>query len=532
IVELRGALNVYQVQTSRDDALEKFNPEKALKDLDNSLRANEASTKKAEGQKKDAQARVAALDSQADGLLKQSQGLRDQVVQLKARAQAASATEGLPLVQQAAGVSRQADGLDKQASYVKADAAGITPLVEAAERRLAQLADEAKQLSGSRVEVTKRAEAYAAQAKEARALADAASKDLGVLATRLDQLTATSAEMASAFEGAAKEYRDAVSKANVVKKNAGAEGKVSSSVQVAGYQQSLGDVLFARARVLQDIQTAYASLASTKPALPDAARYDASAKAASEEFAKVIKEAIETYTAAKDGFAGAGGSEAIRAKLDKLAELVGSIASKADGAIKPAAAPAEAAPAASEAGAPGASGSAKPGDDATVAAVRAMLAQERADRRSGNLEKVLSHYIITTDQPRELLAVAVDMHKACADLDAACTEKLSLPLTEVAKQAGPAGGMIVAMINQLEPPIDGLDLTPVGPGEVKWTIPNMGDMTVRLQEGAWKTQTIDMPDAMAMQAKTMGPMIAGVFRAVAAEVRAGTVTDAKSLAAL
>ncbi len=527
-LEIRGKLDEWLVQQARAESLARFDPAQARAEISAKAALLETQVAATTAARETAESQVAALKQRADGLLVQAKALRAQAGTLRARAAEVSATEGLALVQQATQIGREADALDKEASFVEADALAGRPAVDDAAALLVKFANERAQVRTAGTELDETTRATKGQAEAARQQAQAAAAALVKLGEELEAARAADGAMAQAFDAAVKGFRDAVAAAKKSALTAGSgEALSAAKLQVAGYQQALGDVLFVRGRGTQDHLALLELLAAAKPALSGAAGFADRAKTLREQAAGVLSEAGEAYEAAKDGFAGAGGKEAARARLDKLAEIVGQLSGK-----KAPPTPAEApAPTGAEP-APAADAAAAPAEGDPIAAVKAAFLQQIADRKSGDVEKVLAHFVIANEEQKALVVAEMQMGAAAADLDAACRERLNKPFAELVADAGPGGAMIASALAQMDPSVDSLTFTAVSPTEVQVQGKGMPmALTAKLMDGVWRTHIPDMPPQLVQQAKAMLPMVVNAFGAAAADVRAGTITDGTGLVA-
>ena len=343
-LEVRGKLDEWLVQKSRAESLAKFDPTKAKKEIDARVATLTRQIADTQAQRASADGVVVGLKAKSDGLLAQAKMLREQASAVKGRVSGASATEGLALVQQATDIGRQADALDKQASFVQADAMAAQPAADDAAARIVKLNNELNQAKTADAELAATAAATHEQAQAARTQAEAAAAATAKGAAELEALRGADSALAVASEGATKGFKDAIGSATKsVAAAGGGEAGGAAKLAKAGYQQALGDVLYGRARGLQDYLAILGALANSKPALPDAAKYADQSKLVMEQAAAMLKEAQEAYESAKDAYAAGSGKEEMRARLEKLAVLVGKMGVKKEEAAPavPPAAPAE-----------------------------------------------------------------------------------------------------------------------------------------------------------------------------------------------
>ncbi len=531
-LELRGKLDEWLVQKARADSLVKFDPSKSKKEIDASIAALTRQIGEAQAQRTAADGAVAALKAKSDGLLAQAKALREQASAVKARVNGASATEGLTLVQQAAEIGRRADALDKEASFVQADAMAAQPAADDAAARLVKLSNELNQAKTADAELAAITKATREQAEAARAQAEGAAAATAKGASELEALHAPEAALATALDGAVKGFKDAIASAGKsISAAGGGEAGGAAKLAKAGYQQALGDALYARTRGMQDYLAILGAMANSKPALPDAAKYADVSKSVSEAAAAALKDAQEAYEAAKDAYAAGGGKEEVRAKLEKLAALVGKMGVKKEEAapVAPAAAPTDGA--ATEGAKDAAAAAAAPLEGDPVAAVKALFARQIEGRETADEAKVLATFANLTSTQRDMVVAQLRMGAAAKDLDVACTEKLGKGLVQLFKEAGPQGAMLKASVEGMAPTLDAMEFIAVSSTEVKVQVQGTPmAYSVKLADGVWKSEFPALPPGVAEQVSAMAPKLVSAFQAVAADVRAGTIADGKALA--
>jgi predicted nucleic acid-binding Zn-ribbon protein len=516
ITQVRAQLEVWLVQSSRAAVLESYDPSKEQAAIAGAVQGVEREVNAANDAKAKAQKAIADLEKQITTHLAEAKRLRETAASQREQASRVSATEGLALVERAAATQRQADGLDVKASELRIQIAGLTPLVAQAERELARLATQKKSLAAAGESLTQRQASNKKLAQDARAEASAAAaaitRQAGELASfRADKLT-------SLGDAAIKGYRDAASAASKAGAGATGEGVAAAKIASASFHQSAGDAAFIRARGLEGHLVLLNTLASAKPALPDAGKFADEAKSLDEQFKATLASAKESFENAKQGFENA--SPKADATKQRLTDIIALLNSVLEGKKTLSPAPAETAPAGSAAGA---SAAAPAGDP--KAAVKAMLEQLAKAMETGELAKIEPFFILKSEGEKQALQQVAKVAAASHALDVAAKVKLGKGLKDLGG-GGPMGSAAELISPDAKMTVQSDTVVTIDAGPM----PGAQQKAV-LKDGSWKIDGL-FPPGMEGMAAMMTPMMgkmADMFNALAADVQSGKIATPEAL---
>jgi len=524
---IRSQLELWLVQSARAKASASYDPAPelaALAKLSEDLKKSHADTA---AKQLRLEAGVAELERRQGDLLTQGQALRAQSATLVVDAAGMSATAGLPLVQQSAGLNRKADGLDVSASELEAQAATQQPVIEQLKRDLTSLDAQRSQAESAAAGVRTRSEFAKAQAAEAGGVA---AKAGGEISDKLAALMAfRSGELVGLSESAANGYQQAVAAARAALTGAGKpQAKQAANLALGSYQQGKGDALITSSRGLTIYADLLADLSRVSPPLPKQAEIVAELAKASEEAKAKSEEAKAAFTEAYESFSKASDADKLKGLTDRMQKLAGVQKAAEDAAPagdQPAAAPAPAATA----------------DDPAVA-VRQVLGELLAATNASETAKVLGMLHHPTPEDKEFWDSIAPASIASAELDKACKEKFGKGLAELGM--GGAGGGLAGMeaLASLNSP----EIMAASPADFEVKV--LSDTAAQAShpshaqhplnfvkvEGGWKL-SVPVPESSRAAMKMMAPMLKrmeSLPRDLAAQVRAGTITSPEELQAV
>ncbi len=542
---IRRNIETYSDSSARAAALGAYSPDKDNQTIDAAIKDAEAQIAKAQDAKRAAEQKLAQLEKQAADLLNQGKARRAQAAELKNRATKMTATQALPLVEEASKIGRGADGLERQAADLQADADGQKPLVAAAEEQVKSATSLRDQFRVSREQIKARADLTKAQAAESKASADAAAKAIAESAAELEKLRGEIDGFTVAGKDPLELYRAAVKATTEAGKALGTDVSGAVSTSLASYQQKLGDAMMSRARGVTLQKEVFALLSAAQPALPDRANYETKAVALREAAEKAINDAKDAYEAAKTGFekGGSKGDEAFQ-KLyaEKVVKPLEALSKRAGDPEKPT----DAEPAPAPKGNAGKDSAKAPAaaDDATVAAVRAAVAKASLVMKEGRFNDFVPLVLPEQRPMAEMMMTPMFV----ASLDDACREKFSKSLFDVVKP-GPdnPGAMMLGMfamgIDQIKQ--SRKELADFKPEDVKINLvsPTLAQVSgvgtemfeMVLKDGAWLMKFPGM-EAMPSMPAAGGPESAMLkkvgegFAGVTADLKAGKFATSDDLA--
>lgn len=526
---IRSQLELWLVQSARAKASASYDPAPelaALAKLAEDLKKAQSDTT---SKLTRVDAGVAELNRRRAELLAQAQVLRAESAKLVANAAGMSATAGLPLVRESAGLNRRADGLDVSASELEAQAASQQPVIDQLKRDLTSLEGQRAQSESAAKGVQERGAFSKAQAAEAAGLAAKAGEEIS---TKLAALMAfRGGELVELSEGAAKGYEQAVAAARAALTGAGKpQSKQAANLALGSYQQGKGDALITRARGLTVYADLLADLSRVQPPLPKHAEIVTELAKASEEGKAKEEEARAAFTEAYESFSKGGDAEKLKGLTDRMQKLAG--VQKATEEAAPAENTGEGEKPAAE------QPMAAAGDEA---AVRQAVGELMAATNASETAKVLGMLHHATPEDKAFWDAITPSSIATAELDKACKEKFGKGLAELG--LGGAGGGLPGM--EALASLDSPEIMAASPADFEVKLlsetaaqashPSHAEHPLNFVkvEGGWKL-SIPVPEAARETLKLMAPMLKmmeSVTRDLAAQVRAGTITSPEQLQA-
>jgi hypothetical protein len=488
----------------------------------------------------DLKAKAKAKNSAADAEMASYTALADQ-------AQKSSATAGLSILEQARLIKRKSDQLRKEGGDFEAQASKVEPRLSEIDVELTRLANQQKDLTDAEARVQQR---HAAAKQEATEADTAAT----VLANELDKQVADLTDLRTkALSAAYQSAQDSFGRASASAKAAGTDLRASSKVSEGIAQQTIGDVLFSKARGTASYAQLLEALGNTK-GLPNAADYTTKAQASRKEQLEAAKAAAEAYSNAKNAFSSAGGSAEAKERLEKVGQQLEALNAVASGASADMAA----ALAKIKAGQPAADPSATPTDQPPPAAVasnpeetaiRDVFEKYIAASREGRGADSLAFIYVSNPQVRQLLESSTPSSAANVRLNSATKAKFGKSLQEIVASIPGVGE---AMSQNLKGnPLSDLSLIEKLSGASLNDITIAGETATATfeggsdpqkfikQNGAWLLN-LDSPqlETAAGMMSQMGPRIAAMNTALAKvtdelafEVEAGKFADEASFSA-
>lgn len=445
---VRATLDRWFAQNSLAAALEGYDPAREIAAIDGQIRDRTSEMESLAAEKRKQEGVVAGLRDQARQAREAAKAERDKDAALRGRAEGATQVQRLDLVSQAVRAGRAADAQERRASELEAQAGTEEPRVAELGAQTERLTRQVELLRSAQGQARARAEANKRQADEARKGARAAAE---ALAEQLGAISALRAKADEPIEEARKQYAAAIGAAKKGGSAGGKEGKQSSQSSLANYQQSLGDAQSTRARSLAAYAGVLRSVGEARPALPGA---DAAAQGAAKAVSDMDgarKEAGEAYQAAKGLYSGMSATPVVKARLERLAKDLESLATlgaeppksepaheePAPGGEKPAG---EAAPATGETPAGGTPSGAAPALAPDVVQRIEGEVHDAAARFSGllrshDVEAVRGAMEFADDQARELFDAAVPTLLSMDALDGAVKAKFGKDLATAAKES-------------------------------------------------------------------------------------------------
>lgn len=518
ITLIRGSLGQWERQHAQAVALDAYDPTAELAEIDAEARARDEEAAQQRAQRAAVAGEAEGLRAQAKERVDKARSAREQDAALRQRASAMSATEGLPLIEEARTLRRSADALDAEASILDARAQQVERGLGEIDLAIERLETQRQLLAGARAQIQASVATKKEHAAALRAGADASAAEI---AARMDELAALrTGTLAPAYEEAARGLSEAAASATKAVK----ASKLNAQALAGAARRSLGDVQWHRAHSLGIYADVCGALARAEPALPQRDAYAAAAEQARAQRAEALAAATEAYQAAKTAFDGIGASgeaEDIKQKLDAL--LVGAIFATSGGQVdlRPGLQPegdAEDSAPADDAG--GVSG----GADAAAAVPspnEAIATYERLNAEGRGAEAAAMLILDPPELADQVATLIAQVGPRSQRLKDAITAKFG---PEAMAELEDALGV---------PPADQLDFTVSGDtATAPATASPTGRIVLRLVDGAWKIDaasmglTAEIIGAQAMAAPMIGAALDQLINAI--ESGAMTLDDLKA----
>ncbi len=395
---IRAALEQWQSQRSIAQSLQAYDPTPELAKLDEEIRQREAEAGRAAEAKQAQVTLVEQTQAKAAQARAQAEQYRAQEASIRAGVASASQTQRAAAFEQAMTVRRQGDEYEKQAAELDAVAASQSPVVGTLQNAIEKLNRQVQLLRDAKKALIARADASKAQAADAAKEADGASARVADL---LKELDATRSGIAAPTEEAARLYGAAV---NAARKSSvpggGANGRGVGPVMSGHLQQSLGDVLAAKARGLG----AYAALLKSMQSAGHPAVSAEAATAAAQAHTEAVTAAEDAYKNAITMYESAGGNAEAKERIDLLTKQIKKLVSEEASPVAPPAEQPVEHPADSSAGAPSdKSAAAADFDKAAVEAeIRQFVQEVRADLQDNKFEVMIDRTIFEDEGQKKV----------------------------------------------------------------------------------------------------------------------------------
>jgi hypothetical protein len=479
--------------------------------------------------------RKAELEAQLNELRAKAKEKMDAVAEREAQygtlmGQAArvSATDGVPIVEQANGIKREADLLRMAGTKLEAQAGVIAPQVREADAIVNQLTNQKRDMEATEAALAKSLSDARAEAAAAGASANEAASRIASLATEVESAREA---VTAAYDKAEGFYKKAMQNAREAAKDSPTGGKalVGDTALASGFmswQKSQGLRLYA---AMLD------SLARVEPPLSARATYASKAGEAREAAKAAVTTAAEEMESAKAAFSSVKAQGAARERLDALTALIDTAinATKDESTnnspellglagMNAPAATMTSAPSGDSAAPAGAAGATSP-----RATIDAMIAAVKADDAMAQLNLMA----VPENVRRAMAPLAVSQ----ARLDKACRAKLGKSFAELARSMPgmEAMGSSGADFDALRTASGDIQVQESGDTATA-TIAGMSQpLTLKKMNGRWLVHSPEL-DQAGQQIQMMAPMIPMLTKAmdaVAADIEAGKLTDAASIMA-
>ncbi|HYE62411.1 MAG TPA: hypothetical protein VD997_10475 [Phycisphaerales bacterium] len=315
IVEVEGYLSQWRRHQAVKVAAASYDPAPQLQELTKGKADKDAAIAAERQRKQQLEAQLNDLTGKAKQKMDAVAERETKYAQLMEQAGKVSATDGVPLVEQANGIKREADTLRMAGTKLQAQADVIAPQVREAQAIITQLENQKKDMEATEAAL---AEHLSKSRKEA-AEAGAAAEKAGVqLRETMAKVTTARDEAVAAFDKAQSLYTKALQAARESSKDSQGAGKALT-----------GDVQLATAFMhWQNSQTqrVYAallnSLANVQPALADSSSYAEKATQAEGAAAQARTSAAESLEEATNSYSGTKVQGAAKERIESLTKLL------------------------------------------------------------------------------------------------------------------------------------------------------------------------------------------------------------------
>jgi hypothetical protein len=525
IAEIDAQLGHWRRHQAMKAAAESFDPSEQLAEIARAKAEKDKAIAAARRNKADLEAQLNELRAKAKEKMDAVAEREAQYGELMGQAARLSATEGVPIVEQANGIKREADLLRMAGTKLEAQAGVIEPQVREADALVNQLINQKQDMEATEAALAKAISDARAEAAAAGASANEAAVRIAALAT---EVASAREAVLAAYDKADGLYRKAIQNAREASKDSAAAGKamVGNATLASAYmkwQKSQGLRLYA---------SMLESLAKVEPPLSQRASYASKAEEVRQAAKDAANAAVEDMEAAKTAFEGVRVQGAVKERLETLSELIGTAmnVSKDDstntspellglaGMNAPAAVMSESSSSSGSRAAAPASGNPR-------ATVEALIATVRSDDAAAQLNLLA----LPNDVRRTLAPLAA----AQSRLDKACRSKLGKSFSELARSMPGMEGMAGSSSDLEALRSAGGDIEIEENGDTATaTIAGVSrPLTLKRIDGRWLVHIPEI-DQMAEQMQMMGPMLTAIAKAmdqVAAEVEAGQHTTAQAI---
>jgi hypothetical protein len=416
---INGLLADCSRHSSASEALESFDPSKDIATFKQLKIEREAELKSHEAALAAAQASHSKFEADAKTLLAQADAAASEYAALSQSIVKMTATDAADVVKKANEFRRKADDLRTQGGKLQAQADILLPTVNEHRLLASKASNQIKNFDSAVAEFEARLAASRAESKASQDAATVASNDLDKVVAEVIEMR--SKDLAAAYAAALKQFNDASSRA--VKSNSASAGM--SKVVGGSMKLSIGEMHWAKAQGAQAFAATLETLASVKPALPNASDYAKKAAEARDEAKADTEAAGLALDEAKAAFESARVTDkVVKERFTKLGEqlakakdLAMGIAAPVAEAAAPDAAPADGQPAAA----------ADPVDPALLAFADQVLAAGREGRSAELIDGALG----LDDTAKATLKQVAGMQDSLKMVDKACRDKFQKSMNEV-----------------------------------------------------------------------------------------------------
>jgi hypothetical protein len=521
---INGLVASWSRHKSMAVAAESFDPSKEIATLTAAQAMVQSELKQQEAALAAAKASQAKFAAEAKAKMDEASAAATQYATLTQSTVSMSATKAAEVVQKANEFRRKADDLRTQGGKLQAQADLLEPTVN----EYSVLADKCRKQIKNFQESVKGLEARLATARdEAKQASDAAT----VAANDLDKLVAEALdarvkEVVPAYVAAIDLFGKAASKSAGSKAAAPGVG----SVAVGSAKLSIGETNWAKAQGARSLAATLDTLASIKPALPNAADYKTKAGEAREEAKQAVDAASAALDEAKAAFESARITDkAVKERLTKLGEQLAKAKDVAAGAEiipPPAAEPAAPADSGKSEAAPAAGAASV--DPALIAAAEKVLAATR-DFQSASLVETAAG---VDGDAMATIKQMCEFQDSMGSVDKACRAKFQKSMAEVLASNPMMGGMMKGMSAGGASAIKAADLKFTVEGDTATASGEGMPRPVHFakKDGAWVLD-LSSEAAMAPMLKAQLGMLTqmgAVMQAWGKDIEAGTYADASA----
>lgn len=512
---IRSRLDQFLTQSTNAAAAAAYDPSKEIAAIEQADKEKAEQIKTEQAKKAAIDAKVAGLHSQAKAKADQARVLEQEAGVCRTKVPNLNATDGEKELVKARELSRKADALEVESASLEAAASSTAPEGVEVQNSIDRLNKQRELLGKERSEIAKRTQAAKDKAAATRAEAAKTSDEIKKAVATIEELRA--GDLKAANEEAANGY----SKASSGAKGAASEMKSTAQMTIGAASQALADLHLSRAQGLQAFAQVLESLATVKPALPDAAAYKTKCDDARAAAKEAIEAAREAYKDADAAYHAAGATGEAKTRLEKLnrrfRDLV--VATGGDKDLIPTRGEAETPPPAADPTPAPATAAAGDGPETVIQAMIDIAS-------TGSLEKMEELMLFENDGDRKTFRSLVAIVPAARRLDAAAKAKFgqSIPGMGAGLEQMSAGPLKVFQglkVSDVQFTVNGETAVANIPGDKTPT-------KLKKKDGKWYIDGSDMPADMKEMASTMEAM-AKSLNDVAADIESGKVADMQSV---
>ncbi|MBL8874841.1 MAG: hypothetical protein JNM86_03485 [Phycisphaerae bacterium] len=516
---LRVSLDNWIAYSFSADTAQGFDPTDVLASIDAARAESDREVQALQSKLQDVERRLADFRSRSKSKFEEADKFAVEYAKARESLATLSASEAESRLASAREERRKGDAIRVEASRLQAQADVTQPeadelkvLITATQNRIASLDRE-------KLEISERAQQGRAAAAQSRSSAAETAKQIET--GLADLASARNSGVIAKYDEAIAALRTAATSAKAASADATAGGKVL----VGRTQLALAGALAAKASSLKSYSSFLHQFAAANPPLPFAAALEAPQKDAAEQIRIATDDAKAAFEAAQSAFSSVQlrgqGAAAIKDRMTQLAEAIGALAGQSAPAPTEQAAPSDQPAPAEPAAQPPADSSstpptaaASPDSDAQAAWKQIYAALDAGDTAAAMpLVKLL-------DPAHEAsIAVVLNLKFQTNELNAACTEKFGVKFIEMMREA----------TGKPNPP--DVDSTVVVEGDTAVVSNPSFPEPLKLvrQDGKWLIESTSVLTPQATQLLPFAPKMSDVSKALAADIRAGTVTKEQVL---